>query len=126
MDDRWAPKVHPLDRLADVEDPFELMAEPVSGDPQVMLECMLEEFVWMGWNASQLESLFQNPGYPVLVALGEHFGEDEVRRRIQSLLARTGVLRFREVIAEPDEEEHEPEVSRPLRITPFRRRRVPA
>lgn len=112
MDDRWAPKVHPLDRLADVEDPFELMAEPVSGDPQVMLECMLEEFVWMGWNASQLESLFQNPGYPVLVALGEHFGEDEVRRRIQSLLARTGVLTFREVIADPDEDEveDEPEV----------------
>lgn len=111
MDERWVEKVHPLERPAEAEDPFELMAEPVVGDPGLMLDCMLEEFAWMGWNASQLESLFHHPGYPVLGALREHFGDEEVRRRIGALLARTGVLSFREVIAEPEEEEdHGPEV----------------
>jgi len=110
MDERWVEKVHPLERMAEAEDPFELMAEPVVGDPGVMLDCMLEEFAWMGWNASQLESLFHHPGYPVLGALREYFGDEEVRRRITSLLARTGVLSFREVIAEPELEDDEPEV----------------
>lgn len=110
MNDRWVPKVHPLDRVAEADDPFELMAEPAVGDPGVMLDCMLEEFAWMGWNASQLESLFYHPGYPVLGALRDHFGDDEIRNRIQALLARTGVLSFREVIEEPEEDIEGPEV----------------
>src|SRR3990172_7813607 len=98
--ERRVPKVHPLDRMADAEDPFELMAEPVTGDPEVMIQCMLEEFLWMGWDATALESLFHHPGYPVLVALREHFGDEEVRQRIAALVQRTGVPRFHEQIAE--------------------------
>ncbi len=100
----FVAKVHPLDRPPEADDPFELMAEPVAGDPIVMLDCMLQEFLWMGWDEAQLVSLFHNPGYPVLVQLREYFGDDFVRQQVSALVGRTGVLRFRETIAEPDEE----------------------
>ncbi|MBM4001334.1 MAG: hypothetical protein FJ297_17665 [Planctomycetes bacterium] len=102
---RWAPKQHPLDRSASPEDPFELMAQPVAGDPEVMLSCILEEYLWMGWNAEQLKGLFRHPDYPVLGQLREHYGEEELNARIEALVARTGVLRFRETVVEPDEDE---------------------
>ncbi len=105
LDARWTPKVHPLSREVEPEDPMELVAEPVVGDPAVMLECILQEFLWLGAGADELEALFSNPGYPVLYQLREYFGPDEVRRQIDALLARTGRLRFRETIAESDEEE---------------------
>lgn len=106
-DDQWVAKVHPLDRLAEHDDPLELLAEPVPGDPEVMLECILQEFAWMGWDSDQLLSLFHHPGYPVLGQLREFFGDDEVQRRVRALAAQWGLLRFSETIAEPDEEDDE-------------------
>ena len=116
-DERWVPKVHPLARQAEPEDPLELMAEPVSGDPGVMLECILQEFVWMGWDEASLLGLINSPAYPVLNALRDRFGEAEVRRRVQELLGRTGTLRFREEIA-VDDEHAEPQVV-PLTLGPW-------
>lgn len=108
----WVPKVHPLSRDAEAEDPMELLANPVQGDPEVMLHCILEEFAWMGMDAEQLIGLFRDPNYPVLNQLLEHFGDTEVHAQVQSLLGRVGVVRFREVVNEdPDEtEEHEPDL----------------
>jgi hypothetical protein len=109
--DPLVPKVHPLAREAGPEDPFELMAEPVAGDPAVMLECILQEFAWMGWDAEQLLTLFHHPGYPVLCQLREFYGDEEIHRQVTALLNRWGVLRFRETIAEPEpDEDHEPEL----------------
>lgn len=103
------PKVHPLDRSATPDDPFELVAAPAVGDPDVMLECILQEFLWMGWDTEQLTGLFHHPGYPLLCALREHFGGEEVHRRVQSLAARGCRLRVSEVIQEEEPEpEHEP------------------
>jgi hypothetical protein len=104
-EDRWVPKVHPLDRPAENEDPLELKAELVPGDPDVMLDCILQEFAWMGWNSEQLLSLFHHPGYPVLGQLREFFGDDEVQRRVNTLAAQWGVLRFRETLTEHDDDE---------------------
>jgi hypothetical protein len=106
------PKVHPLTREAAPEDPMELMAQPVVGDPAVMLECILQEFAWMGWNTQELLGLFQHPGYPLLCELREFYGDEEIRRQVAGLVARWGVLRFRETIAEPeeDDEDHEPQL----------------
>ena len=98
----WAPKVHPLDREAQPDDPMELIAQTVEGDPIVMLECILQEFAWMGWNPEQLLGLFRNPGYPALCQLREYFGDDEVRRQVESLVSRWGVLRFSAIEAEPE------------------------
>lgn len=102
--EQWVSKVHPLARDAEPEDPYELMAERVPGDPEVMLECLLQEFLWMGWDADQLWPLFHDPSYPLLQELQQHFGADELRRRLDRLTKQWGTLRFRESIAEPEEE----------------------
>ncbi|HXG09487.1 MAG TPA: hypothetical protein VNK04_06830 [Gemmataceae bacterium] len=106
------PKVHPLTRDVAPEDPMELVATPVPGDPDVMLQCLVQEFAWMGWNADQLLGLFRSPAYPVLNQLREYYGDDVIRQRIHTLLGRSGVFRVQETIAadpEPAEEE-EPEL----------------
>jgi hypothetical protein len=89
---------------------MELVAQRVSGDPRVMLEGILQEFIWMGWQQTELMQLFCDPAYPMLNQLREHYGHDEIERQIASLLARTGVLCFHETIAEPDPEDEEPDV----------------
>lgn len=106
------PKVHPMAREIEQNDPMELIATPVQGDPEFMLECLVEEYVWMGWDAEALLAVFHSPEYPVLNQLLAYFGEADVRRRIETLLGQSGSLRFCETIA-PDvdpEEEHEPEL----------------
>lgn len=102
--EQWVAKVHPLARDAEPEDPYELMAERVTGDPQVMLECLMQEFLWMGWSAEQLWPLFHDPAYPLLQELQRHFGSEELRRRLDQLTGRWGTLRFRECIAESEPE----------------------
>jgi hypothetical protein len=118
MPDRWVAKVHPLDRAAEADDPMELMADMVVGDPEVMLECILHEFIWMGWGREELLALVHDPGYPVLCELYDFYGPEEVERRVENLLARTGHLRFTAFVAEPDEEDddHGPEL---LQILPM-------
>lgn len=103
-DDRWAPKVHPLTRAVEAEDPMELMAEPVVGDPAVMLECILQEFLWMGWTPEQLLGLFHDPGYPVLGELRHYYGDEAIRRQLEAMVSHWGVLQFRETIVEGEEE----------------------
>lgn len=115
-DERWVEKVHPLSRQATEEDPLELMAQPAVGDPDVMLECILQEFAWMGWSVEQLLSLFQHPGYPVLNQLREFYGEAEVRRRVETLAARWGQLRFRETVVEPEEDVQVVQITLPSRL----------
>lgn len=103
-DDRWAAKVHPLARDVEPEDPLELVPQTVAGDPAQMLECILQEFAWMGCDAQQLLALFRNPGYPLLCELRAFYGEEEIRRQVESVVLRQGVLKFREHIVEPEEE----------------------
>lgn len=107
----FVPKTDPRSRHAEPEDPMELMAEQVVGDPAIMLECILQEFAWMGWNSEQLLSLFHNPGYPMLCDLRAHYGDDEIRRQVEALVEGWGVFQFRETIAEPDPTEDEEPLS---------------
>jgi hypothetical protein len=102
---RWVSKVHPLVREATEEDPLTLMADPVAGDPQLMFDCLLQEFAWLGYNAEQLVALFLNPDYPVLQQLHAHFGDEVIRQRVNDLVTQLGVLQFRESVAEPEREE---------------------
>lgn len=102
--EQWVTKVHPLARDPEPEDPYELVAERVTGDPEVMLECLLQEFLWLGWNAEQLWPLFHDPAYPLLQELQRHFGAKELRRRMDRLTQQWGTLRFRESISDPDPE----------------------
>src|SRR5262249_54817243 len=101
--EQWVPKIHPITRSVEPEDPMELVATPVQGDPDFMLECVLQEFVWMGWDRDQLMALFYSPHYPVLNQLLARFGDHSIRGRIDDLLQRTGRLRFSERIVEDEE-----------------------
>jgi hypothetical protein len=103
--EQWVPKVHPTARELGPEDPMELVASAVQGDPAFMLQCLIQEFAWLGWEADQLLGLFHHPAYPVLNQLLDYFGVDAVRQRIQELVGQAGVIHFRESI----DEESEPE-----------------
>jgi hypothetical protein len=105
--DQRAPKVHPLSRGIEPDDPLELVAEPVEGDPDVMLECLILEFAAMGYESEQLLAMFQSPFYPVLNLLLEHHGAEEIERRVEALVQRAGVFRVRETISEDPELEDE-------------------
>jgi hypothetical protein len=104
MTEKWTPKIHPLTRDAEPGDPMELVATPAQGDPDYMLECILEEFTWMGSDTESLLRMFRSPAYPVLHEMMRHFGEAEVRRRVDAILRNRAGLRFTEVIAEDDPE----------------------
>jgi hypothetical protein len=107
-ENKWAPKVHPLTRGVEADDPMELMANQAPGDPDVMFDCIVQEYAWMGWDADQLFQLFHDPDYPVLNQLRELFGEAELRRRLDRAVTGAGVFRVREVFEEalePDEPE---------------------
>jgi hypothetical protein len=110
-DERFVPKVHPASRPIEADDPFSLHVTAVGGDPEVMLECLVQEYAWMGHNTEQVVGLFRNPGYPALNALLYHFGEDGVLRRVGDVLKRMGVFRVSGTVRdEPEPEEEEPEL----------------
>jgi hypothetical protein len=106
--ERFVAKVHPATREVEVEDPMELVAMPVAGDAKVMLECVVQEFAWMGCDERQLMEMFQSADYPVLAGLREFVGEEEIRRQLRVILDRQGAFRVREVIDDtPDPDELE-------------------
>ena len=86
----FAPKVHPMTRLAEAEDPMELMADAAPGDPDYMLDCMVSELAWTGMNAHEVLGLFFSPGYPVLQQLLEYHGVDVRQPRCGSNHRRRG------------------------------------
>jgi hypothetical protein len=105
------PKVHPATRGIESDDPLELHATAVVGDPEVMLECLIQEYVWMGWDREHILALFHSPFYPALNALLRHYGESGIRQRVAAVLARMGVFRVSGTVREePEPEEDEPEL----------------
>ena len=92
--ERFVPKIHPATRPAEPEDPFTLHATLAAGDPELMLQCLVQEYAWLGWDAEQILSLFRDPFYPALHALRDLYGEDGVRQRVEALIRESGVLHF--------------------------------
>jgi len=84
---------HPKDRPAEPEDPFKMFAGGVEGDPGLMLDCLVEEYSRMGYDADDLIALFDNPEFLATHGLRNLFGPEETRERVQAVLARCGVLR---------------------------------
>jgi hypothetical protein len=85
---------HPKNRAWEPEDPMLLQAQPVNGDPDVMLECLIEEFARLGYDEAEIKRLFDQPFFQATYGLKGHYGEKELARRIQCTLARSGVMRF--------------------------------
>ncbi len=109
-DERLVPKVHPATRPAEPEDPLSLHAISLEGDPELMLQCVVQEYAWMGWDAEQILGLFRDPFYPALRELWDRYGEGNLRERIVALLHRTGIFHVQVTICEepePSEQEGE-------------------
>jgi hypothetical protein len=97
---RFVPKVHPATRPVEAEDPMELCATPVAGDPDVLIRALVQEYAWMGWDAGQILELFRDPFYPMLHSLWQALGQDEIRQRIERVFREQGVYRFHCVVHE--------------------------
>ena len=109
--ERFVAKVHPATRAVEPEDPMTLHAAEVEGDPELMLQCVVQEYAWMGWDAQQIHELFRDPSYPVLHQLWRTHGEAGIRERVDALLGQMGVFRVQEFVHEsPEPEEAEPEL----------------
>jgi hypothetical protein len=101
---RFVPKVHPLSRGAEPDDPMTLNATAVAGDPDVLIAALVHEYAWMGWDAEQIAALFHDPFYPMLHGLWETLGEAGIRARIDAIFSHRGVFRFRATVHEaPDD-----------------------
>jgi hypothetical protein len=97
------PKVHPATRAVEPEDPLGLHATSVSGDPEVMLRAVVQEYAWLGWDADQILALFRDPFYPMLNDLKDALGEAGLRERIGNIFETAGVYRFRATVREAPE-----------------------
>jgi hypothetical protein len=106
---QFVPKVHPATRSVEPDDPLDLNATLVAGDVDLMFRSIVQEYAWMGWGTEPILGLFRDPFYPALNGLWETLGDDETRSRIESVLARTGVIHFHATVheTEPDESDLE-------------------
>jgi hypothetical protein len=80
-----------------------LHATPVPGDPDEMLNSLIQEFAWLGWEAEAIERLFQDPFYPVLHALWRAYGDSGIQERVDLILRQTGMMHFQTTIQEEPE-----------------------
>jgi hypothetical protein len=83
------------------DDPMHMQAESVVGDQQVMLECLIEEFARMGWDANQIARLFENPFFLASYGLAKRLGREEVDKCIKRTIERCGVFRIKISEAKP-------------------------
>lgn len=108
--DRFVPKIHPAARGVEQDDPMEMLASVVSGDPEIMLECLVTEYASMGWRSEQILGLFKSPDYPMLHGLLEAYGDTVLRERIAAVIDRCGVFCCDGVVIEGPEPEEEEEM----------------
>ncbi len=65
-------------------DPMELIGMAIpQQDPDYMAECMIEEYMFLGWNEKQLMSLFTRPFFQATHSIYHDKGEEHVRSLIQ-------------------------------------------
>ncbi|MBI3361399.1 MAG: hypothetical protein HY023_09850 [Chloroflexi bacterium] len=73
------------------EDPMELTGMVLPGEPgqlEAMAECLVEEYVRMGWDERRLTTLFVNPMFLATHRIYREKGEDYVRELIRRMMAR--------------------------------------
>jgi len=95
------PKIHPATREILPDDPLEMTGFEVPGDPDLMLRLLVEEYARIGWTAEAIMQLARDPNYQAFHGLWRHFGEEELRDRVEQVLSRCGVMRVRTTEAEP-------------------------
>lgn len=100
----FGPKVHPATRPVEPDDPMNLFAVEVPGDPELMLRLLVEEYARMGWGLAELLGLFRDPFYVAAHGLWLHYGEEELTTRLTALLKRVGVIRTKTTVSVPASE----------------------
>jgi hypothetical protein len=98
-------KPHPKDRAVEPDDPMNLHAVELDGDPELMLRILVEEYARMGCDLESLIALCREPFYRGFHGLLLHFGEAELRRRMAAILSRCPVTRIRIVREQPADEQ---------------------
>ena len=98
------PKIHPATRELLPEDPMEMQAFEVPGDPELMMRLLVEEYARIGLGADAIVQLARNPNYTAFHALLRSLGEIEFRRRVSGVIARCGVIRLKSTETEPSSE----------------------
>ena len=86
-------KVHPATRPVEPEDPLNLFGFEIEGDPDLMLRMIVEEYARIGYDSEAVMELTRNPFYQAMHGLWQLLGEETLRRRVDGILARCGVLR---------------------------------
>lgn len=70
------------------EDPLELVGMVLPGEPgqlEVMAECLVEEYVRMGWGEERLMTLFVNPMFSATFRIYRHKGKVYVQELIRRI-----------------------------------------
>ena len=80
----------PHDEFVD-EDPLELTGMVLPGEPgqlEAMAECIVEEYVRLGWDEPRLMTLFLHPLFMATHRVYQVKGEDYVRELVRQTCAR--------------------------------------
>ena len=73
------------------EDPLQLVGMVLPGAPgeiEKMAECLVEEYVRMGWGEKRLMVLFSNPAFMATHRIYRQKGEEYVRQLIREVQAK--------------------------------------
>ncbi len=76
------------------DDPMEIIGLVLPGEPgqlEAMAECLVEEYVRLGWDARRLLALFVNPMFMATHRIYQQKGEAYVRELIDQMCAKWGV-----------------------------------
>jgi hypothetical protein len=77
------------------EDPMELVGMVMPGGPgqlEMMAECLVEEYIRMGWDEERLMTLFKNPMFAATFRVYRHKGEGYVRELIINMLRKWSLI----------------------------------
>jgi hypothetical protein len=94
-------KIHPATREILPDDPMEMQAFEVFGDPELMLRILVEEYARIGWGVGAIMQLARDPNFTAFYGLRQALGEEELRRRVRGIIERCGVMRIRTKETEP-------------------------
>ena len=94
----------------EADDPMGLVGISVpEGEPDLMAECLVEEYVRLGMSDSQLLAIFKNPFFAGAHALYRARGEDHLKSVIGRVRAQWGRPRFTTTeVGDPDMAPHAP------------------
>jgi hypothetical protein len=101
VDTSAVPKIHPASREMLPDDPLEMQAFEVAGDPELMLRILVEEYARIGWGLEAIVRLARDPNYTAFYGLLQALGEESLRQRVSNVLARCGVMRVKARETEP-------------------------